>query len=44
MSGADPRKEIRAYPCNGREGGDAVRVRRRLDWPAALPEVSPSRR
>ncbi|MFD7708878.1 acetylxylan esterase [Streptomyces sp. NPDC059786] len=32
LSGADPRKEIRAYPFNGHEGGDAVHVRRQLDW------------
>ncbi|MEU9396004.1 acetylxylan esterase [Streptomyces sp. NPDC048324] len=43
QSGADPRKEIRAYPYNGHEGGDAVHVRRQLDWLAALPGVSRSR-
>ncbi|TQJ90611.1 acetylxylan esterase [Streptomyces sp. SLBN-31] len=43
LSGADPRKEIRAYPYNGHEGGDAVHVRRQLDWLAALLEVSRSR-
>ncbi|MDH6548094.1 cephalosporin-C deacetylase [Streptomyces sp. SAI-208] len=32
LSGADPRKEIHAYPYNGHEGGDAVHVRRQLDW------------
>ncbi|MCD7442980.1 acetylxylan esterase [Streptomyces lincolnensis] len=31
-----PRKEIHAYPYNGHEGGDAVHVRRQLDW---LPSV-----
>ncbi|MFI9167976.1 acetylxylan esterase [Streptomyces lincolnensis] len=33
---APPRKEIHAYPYNGHEGGDAVHVRRQLDW---LPGV-----
>ncbi|KUO20713.1 acetylxylan esterase [Streptomyces dysideae] len=32
LTGADPRKEIHAYPFNGHEGGDAVHVRRQLDW------------
>ncbi|WP_329597087.1 acetylxylan esterase [Streptomyces pseudovenezuelae] len=32
LTGADPRKEIHAYPYNGHEGGDAVQVRRQLDW------------
>ncbi|MFG2551191.1 acetylxylan esterase [Streptomyces sp. NPDC048581] len=32
LSGSDPRKEIHAYPFNGHEGGDAVHVRRQLDW------------
>lgn len=32
LTGADPRKEIHAYPYNGHEGGDAVHVRRQLDW------------
>ncbi|GGM12220.1 acetylxylan esterase [Streptomyces fumigatiscleroticus] len=41
LSGADPRKEIRAYPFNGHEGGDAVHVRRQLDWLAEVLDVSP---
>lgn len=32
LTGADPRKEIHAYPYNGHEGGDAVHVRRQLEW------------
>ncbi|MET9832256.1 acetylxylan esterase [Streptomyces sp. NPDC006385] len=32
LSGADPRREIHAYRFNGHEGGDAVHVRRQLDW------------
>ncbi len=36
LSGADPRKEIHAYPFNGHEGGDAVHVRRQLDWLQAV--------
>ncbi|MEU9167497.1 acetylxylan esterase [Streptomyces sp. NPDC048420] len=40
LSGADPRKELRAYPYNGHEGGDAVQVRRQLDWLAEVLEVS----
>ncbi|MCT9076009.1 acetylxylan esterase [Streptomyces fulvoviolaceus] len=32
LTGADPRKEIHAYPYNGHEGGDALHVRRQLDW------------
>ncbi|MDC0768586.1 acetylxylan esterase [Streptomyces sp. HD] len=32
LSGSAPRKEIHAYPFNGHEGGDAVQVRRQLDW------------
>lgn len=32
LTGADPRREIHAYPFNGHEGGDAVQVRRQLDW------------
>lgn len=32
LTGVDPRKEIHAYPHNGHEGGDAVQVRRQLDW------------
>ncbi|MER5504859.1 acetylxylan esterase [Streptomyces sp. NPDC002766] len=43
LNGADPHKEIRAYPHNGHEGGDAVHVRRQLDWLAARLEVSRSR-
>ncbi|MFD8302083.1 acetylxylan esterase [Streptomyces sp. NPDC059690] len=43
VSGADPHKEIRAYPYNGHEGGDAVHVRHQLDWLAARLEVSRSR-
>ncbi|MFK4101237.1 acetylxylan esterase [Streptomyces sp. NPDC019531] len=40
LSGADPRKEIRAYPYNGHEGGDAVQVRRQLDWLTQVLELS----
>jgi cephalosporin-C deacetylase len=40
LSGADPRKEIRAYPYNGHEGGDAPHVRRQLDWLAGVFGVS----
>lgn len=46
LVGADPgqetirketiRKEIHAYPYNGHEGGDAVQVRRQLDWLAEV--------
>ncbi|MEV5430278.1 acetylxylan esterase [Streptomyces sp. NPDC052701] len=32
LTGTRPRKEIHAYPFNGHEGGDAVQVRRQLDW------------
>ncbi|MEV6958081.1 acetylxylan esterase [Streptomyces sp. NPDC051207] len=32
LTGADPRREIHAYPFNGHEGGDAVQVRRQLLW------------
>lgn len=32
LTGADPRKELHAYPYNGHEGGEAVQVRRQLDW------------
>ncbi|MFF7948074.1 acetylxylan esterase [Streptomyces griseorubiginosus] len=32
LTGAEPRKEIHAYPYNGHEGGEAVQVRRQLDW------------
>ncbi|GAB2868464.1 acetylxylan esterase [Streptomyces deserti] len=41
LTGADPRKEIHAYPFNGHEGGDAVQVRRQLLW---LDEVFSSSR
>lgn len=40
LTGADPRKEIHAYPYNGHEGGDAVHVRRQLDWLAEVLSVS----
>ncbi|WP_330263864.1 acetylxylan esterase [Streptomyces griseorubiginosus] len=40
QTGADPRKEIHAYPYNGHEGGDAVHVRRQLDWLAEVFDVS----
>ncbi len=43
LSGADPRKEIRAYPFNGHEGGDAVHVRRQLAWLQEVLPVSRSR-
>ncbi|MFE6287769.1 acetylxylan esterase [Streptomyces sp. NPDC057877] len=36
LSGADPRREIHAYPYNGHEGGDALHVRRQLDWAARV--------
>ncbi|MEW2805593.1 acetylxylan esterase [Streptomyces massasporeus] len=32
LTGTDPRKELHAYPFNGHEGGEAVQVRRQLDW------------
>ncbi|GGY24445.1 acetylxylan esterase [Streptomyces djakartensis] len=32
LAGVDVRKEIHAYPFNGHEGGEAVHVRRQLDW------------
>ncbi|MFC9680864.1 acetylxylan esterase [Streptomyces sp. NPDC056948] len=35
-AGADPVKEIHAYPFNGHEGGDAVHVRRQLGWVAGV--------
>ncbi|QWB22467.1 MULTISPECIES: acetylxylan esterase [Streptomyces] len=35
-AGADPVKEIHAYPFNGHEGGDAVHVRRQLTWVAGV--------
>ncbi len=40
QTGADPRKEIHAYPYNGHEGGDAVHVRRQLDWLVEVLGVS----
>jgi cephalosporin-C deacetylase len=40
LGGANPLKEIRAYPYNGHEGGDAVHVRRQLDWLAGVLPVS----
>ncbi|AXE89295.1 acetylxylan esterase [Streptomyces sp. Go-475] len=36
LTGADPEKEIHAYPFNGHEGGDAVQVRRQLRWLSAV--------
>ncbi|MBQ1090344.1 acetylxylan esterase [Streptomyces sp. B93] len=36
LTGTDPRREIHAYPYNGHEGGDAVHVRRQLDWLAGV--------
>ena len=39
LTGTDPRKEIHAYPYNGHEGGDAVQVRRQLDWLAGVLEA-----
>ncbi|MEU9350897.1 acetylxylan esterase [Streptomyces griseoloalbus] len=39
-TGADPDKVLHAYPFNGHEGGDAVHVRRQLDW---LEEVLDNR-
>ncbi|MFJ2816059.1 acetylxylan esterase [Streptomyces sp. NPDC087294] len=41
LTGATARKEIHAYPYNGHEGGDALHVRRQLDWMKGLLEVSP---
>ncbi|MBQ0825289.1 acetylxylan esterase [Streptomyces tagetis] len=32
LSGADPYAEIHAYPYNGHEGGEAVHVRRQVEW------------
>ncbi|MFE3033878.1 acetylxylan esterase [Streptomyces canus] len=40
LTGVDPRKEIHAYPYNGHEGGDAVQVRRQLDWLDGVLRVS----
>ncbi|WP_329333635.1 acetylxylan esterase [Streptomyces sp. NBC_00663] len=42
LSGTAPRTEIHAYPYNGHEGGDAVQVRRQLDWLAGLFSGSPA--
>ncbi|AXG81717.1 acetylxylan esterase [Streptomyces paludis] len=36
LGGHDPRREIHAYPFNQHEGGDAVHVRRQLDWLAGV--------
>jgi cephalosporin-C deacetylase len=36
LNAAYARKEIHAYPYNGHEGGDAVHVRRQLDWLAGV--------
>ncbi|WP_326663096.1 acetylxylan esterase [Streptomyces canus] len=41
LTGVDPRKEIHAYPYNGHEGGDAVQVRRQLDWLGEVLEPGP---
>ncbi|MFF4833054.1 acetylxylan esterase [Streptomyces sp. NPDC001315] len=41
LTGADPRKEIHAYPFNGHEGGDAVHVRRQLLWLREVLEDTP---
>ena len=35
-TGADPRREIHAYPFNGHEGGEAEQVRRQLLWLAEV--------
>ncbi|MEU2910777.1 acetylxylan esterase [Streptomyces massasporeus] len=32
LTATEPRKEIHPYPFNGHEGGEAVQVRRQLDW------------
>jgi cephalosporin-C deacetylase len=40
LTGVAPRKEIHAYPYNGHEGGDAVQVRRQLDWLADVFGIS----
>ncbi|MEU1474348.1 acetylxylan esterase [Streptomyces sp. NPDC005760] len=40
LTGVGPRKEIHAYPYNGHEGGDAVQVRRQLDWMATVLPIS----
>ncbi|MFD5400061.1 acetylxylan esterase [Streptomyces griseorubiginosus] len=36
LTGVEPSKEIHAYPYNGHEGGEAVQVRRQLDWLGGL--------
>jgi cephalosporin-C deacetylase len=41
LTGVDPRREIHAYPYNGHEGGDAVQVRRQLDWLGEELETGP---
>ncbi|WP_405554602.1 acetylxylan esterase [Streptomyces canus] len=41
LTGVDTRKEIHAYPYNGHEGGDAVQVRRQLDWLGEVLEPGP---
>lgn len=33
----NPAKVLHAYPFNGHEGGEAVHVRRQLEWSASLP-------
>ncbi|WP_020133803.1 acetylxylan esterase [Streptomyces sp. 351MFTsu5.1] len=40
LTGADPGKEIHVYPYNGHEGGEAVQVRRQLDWLGGVPGFS----
>ncbi|CCK26798.1 acetyl xylan esterase [Streptomyces davaonensis JCM 4913] len=40
LTGTAPRKVLHAYPFNGHEGGDAVHVRRQLDWLADVLGVS----
>ncbi|KOU62759.1 acetyl xylan esterase [Streptomyces sp. MMG1533] len=42
LADADPCKEIHAYPYNGHEGGDAVHVRRQLDWLAGVFSPGPT--
>ncbi|MEU0025892.1 acetylxylan esterase [Streptomyces sp. NPDC006335] len=39
LIGVNLRKEIHAYPYNGHEGGDAVQVRRQLNWLAKVLET-----
>ncbi|WP_030041175.1 acetylxylan esterase, partial [Streptomyces resistomycificus] len=43
LTGAAPGKEIHAYPYNGHEGGDAVHVRRQLEWLSSLFGLPTSR-